>query len=688
MTDPTRRTRWYHRLTVRLTLLGLAAVLAAVGGTGWMMLKQAEADVLVSRQQLELAEAERTAGLLNERVRQLMAALELVASQAAGAAQAGDQTMQDLLHQRPLLLGMFNSVFFASDDGRMRLIHDERGFRRTDINLKDRDYFREVMATAKPTVSAPVMGRVSGEPVVVFAVPVLNAGRVVGVLGGGVRLRNHPLLSGLDAAPAAQALARPTPTDREVPLIALTDAQAHLVWHPDRSKIGQSVDQEPALLAPLAAWAGAAGPVAPQARSASDARYLGAYAGMPAAGWLVWRLQPRSLVLAPFGEARQRALVLGSAIAVVLTALLLLVLWILLAPLRQLRARVDRLFEPGLAADAGWPDARGELGEMGAALQRVLVDKQAGDAQRVQTLQQLHSVLQAAPMAILLTRGRVLELVSPEACRLLRRAEAELVGQPARVLYASNQDYEQLGPQVGHAFASQQTFVGELLFLRGDGSSFWGRLSGRPVAWADASAGTIWTLADITAEREEREQLQWTASHDGLTGLANRAVLTRQLGELLASRASATPSALLLMDLDRFKPINDGHGHAAGDAMLRAVALAIGGCVRSGDVVARLGGDEFGVVLLQCPADVAQRVAESICQQVAALRLPWQGQQLHVGISVGVAALAQEVDSVASWLARADAACYEAKAAGRGSVKVAGSTAASHGLRLVSGDRG
>jgi diguanylate cyclase (GGDEF)-like protein len=208
------------------------------------------------------------------------------------------------------------------------------------------------------------------------------------------------------------------------------------------------------------------------------------------------------------------------------------------------------------------------------------------------------------------------------------------------------------------------------------------------VAWDNADAGTIWTLADITAERDEREQLQWTASHDGLTGLANRAVLTRQLDELLASRASATPSALLLMDLDRFKPINDGHGHAAGDAMLRAVALAIGGCVRSGDVVARLGGDEFGVVLLQCPADVAQRVAESICQQVAALRLPWQGQQLHVGISVGVAALAEEVDSVASWLARADAACYEAKAAGRGSVKVAGSTAARHALRLVSGDKG
>jgi diguanylate cyclase len=190
-------------------------------------------------------------------------------------------------------------------------------------------------------------------------------------------------------------------------------------------------------------------------------------------------------------------------------------------------------------------------------------------------------------------------------------------------------------------------------------------------------------VADISAERQEREQLQWTASHDGLTGLANRTSLGRQLEQLLDTRAAGTPSALLLMDLDRFKPINDEHGHAAGDAMLRAVAQVISGCVRGGDMVARLGGDEFAVVLSQCPADVAQRVAESICQQVAALRLPWMGHGLQVGISVGVAVLVDEIDSVATWLAVADVACYDAKAAGRGTVRVAGSQAERPVLRLV-----
>ena len=162
--------------------------------------------------------------------------------------------------------------------------------------------------------------------------------------------------------------------------------------------------------------------------------------------------------------------------------------------------------------------------------------------------------------------------------------------------------------------------------------------------------------------------------------------VTRQLDHLLKGPAKAMPAALLMMDLDRFKPINDAHGHAAGDAMLRAVGQAISTCVRGGDAVARLGGDEFAVILLQCPADVALRVAESICTRVGALRLPWQGHSLSVGISVGVAALLGEVDSTASWLAAADGACYDAKAAGRGTVRVAGAAPERPSLRLVAGD--
>jgi hypothetical protein len=132
-------------------------------------------------------------------------------------------------------------------------------------------------------------------------------------------------------------------------------------------------------------------------------------------------------------------------------------------------------------------------------------------------------------------------------------------------------------------------------------------LPGRAVDWQVSAAGTIWTVTDISAERAEREGLLWSANHDELTGLANRLALTRHLDTLLAHRQTSTPAALLMLDLDRFKPINDQHGHAAGDAMLRAVAQALTGCVRGGDLAVRLGGDEFAVLLPLCAADAARR---------------------------------------------------------------------------------
>lgn len=164
------------------------------------------------------------------------------------------------------------------------------------------------------------------------------------------------------------------------------------------------------------------------------------------------------------------------------------------------------------------------------------------------------------------------------------------------------------------------------------------------------------------------EGLVELATRDGLTGLANRrtfeGALSREAGRIARG---GDPALLLLLDIDHFKRINDTHGHAAGDAVLKAVATAIAEQVRPMDVVARIGGEEFGVILPGCTAPFAHSVAERIRKAVAAAQAQSAGgQRLQATVSIGGAFAGQglKVDPVL-WCERADHQLYQAKSLGR-----------------------
>ena len=205
--------------------------------------------------------------------------------------------------------------------------------------------------------------------------------------------------------------------------------------------------------------------------------------------------------------------------------------------------------------------------------------------------------------------------------------------------------------------------------MRRDGSRFWGRLQGTPVRANDAGAGTIWTLDDVTRTRRQREALSWSSTHDALTQLVNRAEFERRLRALVGNRRRFPVSALFI-DLDHFKAINDTAGHAAGDRVLIDVARLFGEQVREDDTVARLGGDEFAVLLQGCERDNAARVAEKMRAAVESYRLPWKGRELTLGASFGVVELDGSVPTLEAVMAAADAACYDAKRAGRNAIRV------------------
>jgi diguanylate cyclase (GGDEF)-like protein/PAS domain S-box-containing protein len=182
----------------------------------------------------------------------------------------------------------------------------------------------------------------------------------------------------------------------------------------------------------------------------------------------------------------------------------------------------------------------------------------------------------------------------------------------------------------------------------------------------------IGTNLDITDRKRIEEALQSVAQTDPLTGLANRMLLLDHVRLAIARSArSGTKIALLYLDIDRFKQVNDSLGHAVGDALLKGFALRLRACVRTSDTVARLGGDEFVVLLDELKeADHALRVAENILDAMAA-PLAIDGQSLKISVSIGLA-VRSGTDNVERFIQRADVALYEAKRAGRNTVRIAG----------------
>jgi diguanylate cyclase (GGDEF)-like protein/PAS domain S-box-containing protein len=185
------------------------------------------------------------------------------------------------------------------------------------------------------------------------------------------------------------------------------------------------------------------------------------------------------------------------------------------------------------------------------------------------------------------------------------------------------------------------------------------------------ATGIVFVLRDTTQERALAAQLQHQATHDALTGLANRREFEQQLRLAIEDQErTGSDYALLYLDLDQFKVINDTCGHAAGDELICQVSWAVKQRLAAGDVLARLNGDEFGVLLTRCTQDAALSRAESIRRHIAELRFIAKEKIFVVNASIGVLSLAESLPTVDDALSAADQACYLAKDNGRNRVQI------------------
>jgi diguanylate cyclase (GGDEF)-like protein/PAS domain S-box-containing protein len=191
--------------------------------------------------------------------------------------------------------------------------------------------------------------------------------------------------------------------------------------------------------------------------------------------------------------------------------------------------------------------------------------------------------------------------------------------------------------------------------------------------------GAVIVFHDVTKERRLKRALSYQASHDALTGLINRREFDNRLhAAVLSAQRGEGSYALLYIDLDQFKVVNDTCGHQAGDRLLRDVTGLLQTRVRASDTIARLGGDEFGVLLEGCTLEQATRIAEGVRQAIRDYRFMWGASTLSVGASVGVVQIKAETENVASIMSAADIACYAAKDEGRNRIHVYEQDGVSH----------
>jgi diguanylate cyclase (GGDEF)-like protein/PAS domain S-box-containing protein len=278
-------------------------------------------------------------------------------------------------------------------------------------------------------------------------------------------------------------------------------------------------------------------------------------------------------------------------------------------------------------------------------------------------------------------QGRV-EWLNPVAERMTGWKKDEAHGKVLdEVFVIIDEETRKPAPNPVPVCIEQRTTVGladRTVLLRRGGGEYGIEDSAAPISDDSGRVlGAVIVFHDVSEQRRLSQEMRFRATHDALTGLANRAEFESRVDRLVEDlRADSGNHAVMFVDLDKFKQVNDACGHAVGDQLLCQMGVLLRELVRGRDTVARLGGDEFGLILEHCDLQHASLVAQKICDRVAEFRFLHDERSYRVGASVGLVPVDNRWSSGEALLQAADSACYAAKEAGRNCFRVWSETAA------------
>ncbi|HTJ93096.1 MAG TPA: diguanylate cyclase [Pararobbsia sp.] len=582
--------------------------------------------------------------------------LQALAVHLAPAIEHDPRQLEAIARQSVAMPTTFDWLLLIAPDGRR--IFDTRPEAGPDAGYSDRDYFQKVIDGALVAISDPVISHATGRSVVVVSVPVRTPdGRIVAVLDGGLDLRGTNFLN---------QVSHGNPVQSGTFCLLTQGTPPTYVMHPDVSRIFATVGGAGDTCVPSAAsrlWALGARlePITSRHRLAST-------------GWELVATLPPDEAYSPFTSTRPRLL---AALLIALCCGALVVYVIvrrLLIPVQHLHRVVLQSANDTAAYKALATTQGGEVGDLSRAFASLMQQL----THKTDSLREAGKLAEERKQLIETIANRIPDLVAyldlDERYVFANRAfetryglsVSRMIGRSLREVWGDVMYDTQIAAHIALARSGESSTFDYVWQTPSDVRQF--EVNYHPVRDADNRLVGIHVFSrDVTTEREELRRLEQTTLVDHLTGLLNRKGFDRRMAAAFErSHDSLQPMALLLVDLDDFKDVNDTYGHARGDRLLEFVAGRLELCVSEADAVARIGGDEFAIVLER---SVSAAMIDTIARKIVgslAEAYDIDGFTIDCCASVGAAAHdPHHESSVNELFMRTDSALYAAKFAGK-----------------------
>ncbi|MCX7174090.1 MAG: EAL domain-containing protein [Proteobacteria bacterium] len=652
-------------LKARIAIFTVALFVCAI----WLLAHDLDAEVrgnfkeVLAVQQFQTAE--HLASSLDEAIRLRINALADAATLIDPEWMNRPDRLHDYLAERMPLYRFFNTgIFIVSPEG-IGLADLPNLGGREGASYAQRDFFREVMATGKPVVGKPILGRFTHQPVINIAVPIRNrSNEVIGVLVGGNQIAGGDLLGTITPKKLHLNGELHVISARDGMFITSTDSSRILQPEPaagvdkmyDRYKQGYEGSGV--------------------AINSQGIDTLSSAKRVPSTGWLVIAALPTAVVFEPIAALEYEIYQDAAMSSLVIALLLWLFLYRQLRPLTRSAQLIDAMsnghspLRP-LPVD-GSKEIRRLLSSFNQLQQHIQEQKQSL-RESAEQMRLAASVFEGTSEAVLISSAdNVILSVNRAFCQMTGYDKDELIGGNPRLLQSGRHRpayYQKMWAKL----LNTGQWQGEIWNRRKNGEIYPERLN--IAALYDDSGKVLRYIAiaaDITKQKQADALIWQQANYNLLTSLPNRHLMRKRIQETLEkSQRDGSLFAVLLIDLDHFMEVNNTLGHGVGDQMIVETARRIAACVGSGssadaDTVAHLGGDEFTVVLGDL-ADSSPRVEQVAGEILRTIAEPFRldRETAYISASIGITLFRGDGEDVSDLLKKADQAMHAAKDQGR-----------------------